>query len=124
MFFPISFFQETYHFKFPRCAPHRAKFLVDSVQDLRINLQKCGSNLVVRFENPLVALKDIVDICQNSQVPVSNIVYQQEVTSEETELENQIKQFCKNGGIEVNPVWGLTMFHRYYKCYPISFIRI
>lgn len=113
LFVYISIFQGTYHFNFPRCAPHRAKFLVDSVQDLRINLQKLGSNLVVRFENPLDALKDLVCICQNSQAPVSNVVYQQEVTSEETALENQIKRFCKEGGIEVNPVWGLTMFHRY-----------
>jgi len=120
----LLLFQGTYHFNFPRCATHRAKFLIDSVEDLRINLQKVGSNLMVRFSHPLDAIKHLVCIFQNSEAPVSSVVYQNEVTSEETDLEDQIKQFCKDEGIRVNPVWGLTMFHRYITILNIIYFKI
>jgi len=82
-------FKGTYHFNFQRCAPHRAKFLVETIGDLRSNLQKCGSNLVVRCESMLPTIQDLVHICQKSDAPVSSIVYQKEVTTEETDLEKK-----------------------------------
>ena len=105
-------YQGTYHFNFQRCAPHRAKFLVETIADLRSNLQERGSNLVVRCESLLPAIKDLVHICQNSEAPVSSIVYQKEVTTEETNLEKKIQAFCKDSNIEDVPVWGLTLFHK------------
>ncbi|XP_066915439.1 cryptochrome DASH-like [Clytia hemisphaerica] len=110
--FQPNHFKGTYSFNLPRSGTHRTKFLIESITDLRANLQKLGSNLVVRNESPLSTIKDLVKLCQNSEAPVSSIIYQKEVTSEEIDLEKQIKSFCKEQSIEDYPVWGLSLFHK------------
>ena len=67
---------------------------------------------MVRCESLLPAIQDLVHICLKSDAPVSSIVYQKEVTTEETDLEKKIQGFCKDTNIEDIPVWGLTLFHK------------
>lgn len=67
---------------------------------------------MVRSESLLTAIQNLVHICKKSEAPVSSIVYQKEVTTEETNLEKKIQGFCKEANIEDVPVWGLTLFHK------------
>ena len=43
-------FRGTYHHEFPKTGQHRAKFLIQCVQDLRASLKKRGSQLIVRSD--------------------------------------------------------------------------
>lgn len=110
--FQPDFFKGTYHFNFQRCSEHRAKFLIETVEDLRENLKKLGSNLVVRHDSAISAIKDLVHVCKETEAPVVSIVYQKEVTSEEINMENEIEKFCKETNIKACPVWGLSLFHK------------
>ena len=49
---------------------------------------------------PSEAIKKIVEACQASSVV--SVVYQKEVTYEEVNVEQNIKNFCKNSGIKVS----------------------
>ena len=51
IFDPRVFFAKT-KFGFPKVGKYRAKFIIESVQDLKTNLQKLGSDLYVRIGNP------------------------------------------------------------------------
>uniref|UniRef100_A0A1B8YA04 Photolyase/cryptochrome alpha/beta domain-containing protein n=1 Tax=Xenopus tropicalis TaxID=8364 RepID=A0A1B8YA04_XENTR len=42
----------THYFNFPKTGPHRLKFLLESVQDLRNTLKERGSNLLLRRGKP------------------------------------------------------------------------
>eukprot|EP00092_Neocalanus_flemingeri_P018235 GFUD01019735.1.p1 GENE.GFUD01019735.1~~GFUD01019735.1.p1 ORF type:complete len:558 (+),score=144.72 GFUD01019735.1:51-1724(+) len=109
--FDPEHFKGTWHFNFPKTGPHRGKFILDSVQDLKKNLQGHNSNLVVEFAKPLDSLKRIVKYCSESSSPVLNVVYQQEVTYEELKVEKEIKDFCKSQNIKVTEIWGSSMYH-------------
>ncbi|NWI50005.1 CRYD protein, partial [Calyptomena viridis] len=45
---------------FPKTGPHRLRFLLESVKDLRETLQKKGSNLVVRKGKPEDVVCDLI----------------------------------------------------------------
>ena len=47
-FEPEHFINGTYHFNFPRVNGPRAQFLLETVKDLKKNLQSKGSDLIVR----------------------------------------------------------------------------
>ena len=51
--FDPDHFKGTWHFNFAKTGVHRAKFTLQSVHNLRNNLQKMNSNLVVHHSHPL-----------------------------------------------------------------------
>ena len=51
--FDPDHFKGTWHFNLPKTGVHRAKFTLQSVHNLRQNLQKMNSNLVVHHSHPL-----------------------------------------------------------------------
>ncbi|MEL6670339.1 MAG: deoxyribodipyrimidine photo-lyase, partial [Bacteroidota bacterium] len=52
IFDPRKFTGKTRKYGFPKIGSHRAKFIIESVADLRRNLRKRGSNLVIRIGKP------------------------------------------------------------------------
>jgi len=109
-FDPDHFKAGTWHFNFPKTGVHRANFILESVQDLRANLRRRNSDLLVlKDTRPSEAIKKIVEACQASSVV--SVVYQKEVTYEEVNVEQNVKNFCKNSGIKVEEVWGLSLYH-------------
>lgn len=108
--FDPDHFRGTYHHGFPKTGSHRAKFIIQSITDLREKLMKKGSQLIVRPERPSVALSQLIDQCQSS-CPVSAVVFQNEVCSEELQVESSIEKLCKEKGIQVKTFWGSTLFH-------------
>jgi len=109
--FDPDHFKGTWHFSFPKTGPHRAKFLLESVQDLKKNLISQNSNLVSEISKPLDCIKRLTKYCSEISKPVVDVVFQKEVTFEEINVENNIKEFCKNHDINVQEIWGSTMYH-------------
>lgn len=110
--FQPQHFAKTHNFNFPRCAKHRTKFLLETVRDLRSHLKSLGSQLIVRQESIINAVRDVVELCSKSSSGVHSIVYQQEVATEETDDERKVNDFCKENNITVHTLWGSTLYHR------------
>lgn len=100
-------FGGTYHFGFPKTGPHRTKFLLESIQDLRKNLKIRGSGLAVRKGKPHEELKKMIDMLGQSSV--HSVVFHEEVTQEELDVEKSIKKHC---GVNIKTFWGHTLYHR------------
>ena len=58
----------------------RAKFLIESVENLRANLKKIGSNLLVSFEKPEGFIEKFILHDENA---LNLIVYTEEISQEE-----------------------------------------
>jgi len=110
--FDPDHFKGTWHFNFPKTGIHRAKFLHESVENLRLNLRKLKTDLVVRKVSPLAGIKDLVEFCDEINCPVGNVVYQKEVTYEETNVETGIRNYCQARDIKVTEVWGSTLYNK------------
>lgn len=99
--FDTAHFAGTWHFKLPKTGIHRAGFLRDSISDLRASLTKRGSPLIVRHGCPVGAIRDLVDQCSRSAVPIQTLVFQREVTKEERDVEEAIVLLAKEKQIQV-----------------------
>ncbi|TNV80968.1 hypothetical protein FGO68_gene1718 [Halteria grandinella] len=90
-----------------KCGLTRARFLQESVQNLRANLQDLGSQLLVTQELPEVFLpKLILKGQQNS------IVFSQEVCYEEARIEQSVAtEIKRNSKVHIERVWGSTIHH-------------
>ncbi|NWI68711.1 CRYD protein, partial [Todus mexicanus] len=65
----------THGFGFPKTGPHRLRFLLESVKDLRETLKKKGSTLVVRKGKPEDVVRDMIAQLGS----VSAVAFQEEV---------------------------------------------
>jgi len=108
--FDPAHFRQTWHFGFQKTAPFRAKFLIQSVENLKNNLKAKNSDLLIALDSPENTLKSLVDICA-STAPVTSLVYQKEITFEEVNVENSLKNICRSNDIKVQEVWGSTLYH-------------
>ncbi|XP_072269489.1 cryptochrome DASH-like [Pyxicephalus adspersus] len=98
----------THYYNFPKTGPHRLKFLLESVQDLRNTLKKRGSNLLLRRGHP----EDVIEGLIKQLGPVSAVAFQQEATKEELDVEKSVKQVCTSNGVQIQSIWGSTLYHR------------
>jgi deoxyribodipyrimidine photo-lyase len=92
-------------FGFPKTGSYRAQFLRESVADLRASLQKLGSNLVVRRGLPEEIIPAIAQ-----QLKVDQVCYSQEVTAEERQVEQKLKQALLAKQVKVNSFWEATLY--------------
>ncbi|KAL2652281.1 hypothetical protein R1flu_020409 [Riccia fluitans] len=111
-------FSTTYHFGFPKTGELRAQFILESVADLRKNLQKRGLDLVIRVGKPEEIVPNLAQA-----VGAHTVFGHKETTSEETGVEGRLKG--RLAKVEVsseipgksvrNPqldlVWGGTLYH-------------
>jgi deoxyribodipyrimidine photo-lyase len=86
-----------------KCGPRRAKFVLESVADLRQSLERKGSKLVVAYAKPEDVFSQLLQDCKNTR---SKIVYQDEVCSEERTVEHKVKKLFQSS----EAVWGSTMY--------------
>jgi deoxyribodipyrimidine photo-lyase len=89
-------------FGFPKTGAFRSQFLLESVADLRANLQAIGSDLIIRRGKPEEIIPALVE-----QLGISAIHYSAEVTSEETLVETSLKAAVK---IPCRSYWGHTLY--------------
>ncbi|CAI5481056.1 unnamed protein product [Closterium sp. Yama58-4] len=123
-------FSTTHHFGFPKMAAHRARFLLESVADMRQRLQGMGSDLLVRVGPPETVLPVLV-----AALNAHLVVAQAETTDEELRVERNLKHALNNVTItratggpttaqerlaadtangrrpKLDLIWGLTMYH-------------
>ncbi|MEB3340425.1 DASH family cryptochrome [Okeania sp.] len=93
-------------FGFPKTGIFRAKFLLESIVDLRNNLQKLGSNLVIFPEKPEIVIPRLAQ-----QLSAQSVFFHREVTAEEIKVERLVHQALKKIGVKFQFFWGHTLYH-------------
>ncbi|PIA61347.1 hypothetical protein AQUCO_00300710v1 [Aquilegia coerulea] len=91
---------------FDKTGPYRATFLIESVSDLRKNLESRGSNLVIRIGKPENVLVELA-----KAVGADAIYAHKEVSHGEVKAEEKIEEAMKEEGVEVKYFWGSTLYH-------------
>ncbi|XP_004290801.1 PREDICTED: blue-light photoreceptor PHR2 [Fragaria vesca subsp. vesca] len=91
---------------FDKTGPYRAQFLVESVSDLRKNLQARGSDLVVRIGKPETVLAELA-----KAIGADAIYAHREVSHDEVKSEERIESAMKEENVEVKYFWGSTLYH-------------
>ncbi|WP_017292557.1 DASH family cryptochrome [Geminocystis herdmanii] len=97
---------QTTSFGFPKTGKFRAKFLIESVTDLRNSLQKIGNNLIIRQGIPENIISDIA-----IQYKVDLVCFSQEATAEEINVEKQLTKKLTQANIKVKSIWQSTLYH-------------
>lgn len=93
-------------FGFPKTGAFRAKFLMESLQDLSNRLQRLGTRLVVLRGKPEEVLPTFAQ-----EKHVGCVFAHREVTSEETRVEALLEAALRHKGIEAEWFWGSTLIH-------------
>lgn len=86
-----------------KCGPLRAKFVLESVADLRQSLESKGCKLIVACDRPEDLFGKILGDMKDCR---TKVVYQDEVCSEERAIEFKVKK--QFGSTEA--VWGSTLY--------------
>ena len=86
-----------------KCGPRRAKFVIESVDDLRKSLEKRGSKLLVSNERPEIFFAEILNE-SNAKNP-NKLVYQEEPCSEEQGVAKTVEKLFESS----EAVWGSTV---------------
>ena len=104
--FDVRHFGET-SFGFAKTGAFRAKFLIESVANLRENLRSLNSNLIIRIGHPEDVLPKLAQ-----QLEVGSVYYHAEITTEEKALEINLGAALKEKNITYKIFWGNTLLHR------------
>ncbi len=90
----------------PKTGAFRARFLLESLADLRELLRARGGDLVVRRGMPEVELPEVV-----RALGATRVFCHAEVASEETSVESRLISALAPMGVAVDRVWGYTLHH-------------
>ncbi|WP_405196645.1 DASH family cryptochrome [Zarconia navalis] len=93
-------------FGFLKTGAFRARFLLESLADLRSRLQSLGSNLIVRRGEPETVIPQLAQ-----QLNIDAVYYHREVTAEEVTVEKGLRRTLKPLGIKMRSWWGATLYH-------------
>ncbi|MEO1300328.1 MAG: deoxyribodipyrimidine photo-lyase, partial [Cyanobacteria bacterium J06636_16] len=93
-------------FGFPKTGKFRAKFLLESVADLRNSLRRLGSDLILRWGQPEEVLPALV-----TETHAQTVYWHEEVTAEETAVENAVASKLESMGVAIQTYWGATLYH-------------
>src|ERR1700712_140871 len=99
----------------PKTGNFRARFLLESIADLRINLQAIGAELIIRTGSPAEILPQL---CEEYQV---NEVYHHRVVAyEETGISEQVEEALWKMKINLKHFIGHTLYHKEDLPFPIK----
>jgi deoxyribodipyrimidine photo-lyase len=99
----------------PKTGALRARFLLESVADLRKNLQALGSELIIRTGDPAEILPQLA-----SQYGVSEVYHHREVAYEETNVSEQVETALWNLKLNLKHFIGHTLYHKEDLPFPIK----
>jgi deoxyribodipyrimidine photo-lyase len=91
---------------FKRTGALRTQFLLESVADLKQSLQKIGSDLIIRVGRPERILADLAEDFECEAVVASK-----EIAQDETDVEIALSKKLKPQNIDLELVWGATLYH-------------
>ena len=108
--FPIYCFDPRHFcispFGFTKTGAFRAKFLIESVANLRDSLRSLNCDLIIRIGKPEDFLPEFI-----RQWGISAIYYHEEITTEEKNVETNLCSAIKLQKIDINCFWGSTLLH-------------
>lgn len=90
--------------KFWRCGPHRAKFLAESVWNLKNNLEELGSGLVIRVGSVKDVLEHLVGGMKNAATTVNSVWMTEELSWEEKQEQKEVASLCLERDIDFK-IW-------------------
>jgi deoxyribodipyrimidine photo-lyase len=90
----------------PKTGAFRARFLIESLADLRARCQAIGGNLIVRYGAPESVLPALL-----REVGATVVYYHEEVASEETTVEAEVDAALQAMGASSIGCWGHTLLH-------------
>lgn len=93
-------------FGFEKTGRYRAKFLVESVRELRDRMRAIGGELVVRCGKPEEV---VADVCRRSGA--KEVFYHREVSYEEQKVEEALAEACEKAKVDVRRFWANTLYH-------------
>lgn len=85
---------------FWRCGPHRAKFIAQSVWDLKSGLEDVGSGLVFRFGDAAQTLRALLRKLDGGSVKLAAVWMTEELSSEEVDEQEAVAAWCSANGVE------------------------
>lgn len=87
---------------FWRCGPHRAKFLAETLWELKSELEKTGSGLHIRVGMLGQVVRDLLDQIKHAQkeTTISAIWMTEEEGSEEKREERDVRKAAQEAGID------------------------
>ncbi|PIA44369.1 hypothetical protein AQUCO_01700163v1 [Aquilegia coerulea] len=91
---------------FNKIGSQRATFLIQSVSNLRENLQSRGSNLVVRIGKPEFVLSELA-----KEVGADGLFVHREASSDDVQTEEKIEAAMNKEGVKMKYFWGSTLHH-------------
>lgn len=89
-----------------KCGPRRAKFVIESVADLRNSLEKRGSKLLVSNKKPEDFFAEVLK--ETGSKASTKLVYQEEPCSEEQTVAKKVEKLFETS----EAVWGSTVSSR------------
>eukprot|EP00964_Phaeocystis_antarctica_P021795 scaffold12101_cov66-Phaeocystis_antarctica.AAC.1 len=103
----------TTHRGSPKTGEFRAKFLYESVSNLRAQLRSVGSDLLVGVGRPEDVLPSLVRPREEGAPALTTtILFQEQVTSEELKVDAALRSALPAGVAQVVPLWGGTLYNR------------
>ncbi len=96
-------FAET-EFGFRKTGAFRARFLLESLADLRARYRAVGADLIVRRGKPEDVLPALA-----AELSATDVYFHEEATSEELAVERALRERMN---AEFHPIWGATLYHR------------
>jgi deoxyribodipyrimidine photo-lyase len=102
-------------FGFAKTGEFRLKFILESLEDLRINLKILGSDLIIRLGHTEKVLVNLAD-----QLKVSAIFCNRERTDEEVKIQDNLEQLLWQDGKELVYFRGKMLYHTADLPFPVS----
>jgi deoxyribodipyrimidine photo-lyase len=99
----------------PKTGALRARFLLESVADLRKNLQALDSELIIRIGDPAEVLPQLA-----AQYGVSEVYHHREVAHEETNISEKVETALWNLRLNLKHFIGHTLYHKEDLPFPIK----
>lgn len=90
--------------RFWRCGPHRAKFVAESIWDMKESLEKLGSGLVLRVGKPGAVLKGLLDGLRDKDYKVGAVWTVSLEGYEEKNDQQDMAAVCSDAGSDFQ-VW-------------------
>lgn len=99
----------------PRTGAFRAKFLLESLCDLRMSMRKLGGDLIVRIGKPEIEVSLVAQ-----QLGVEAVFASKEVTDEEVKVEQNLEKKLLAQKINLDLFWQQTLYHLDDLPFPIA----
>ncbi|RYZ99230.1 MAG: DASH family cryptochrome [Sphingobacteriaceae bacterium] len=100
---------------FSKTGNFRARFLIESVADLRNNLRALGGELIIRTGNPAEILPQLA-----AQYQVNEVYHHREVAFEETAISEEVETALWKTRLNLKHFIGHTLYHKEDLPFPIK----